>query len=53
MQETSDTPTPPKYNAPGGAARGGGASSGYYEEVRECDEGEALRRGISCVVHGG
>eukprot|EP00903_Cladosiphon_okamuranus_P005964 g5888.t1 len=31
MQESNDTPTPPKYIAPGGAAKaGGGAAGGYY-----------------------
>lgn len=41
MQESNDTPTPPKYNAPGGVtragsggARGGGGGGGYYEQVR-------------------
>lgn len=35
MQESNDTPTPPKYNAPGGASRGGGGGGGgYYEQVR-------------------
>ena len=40
MQETAGTPTPPKYNAPGGGAPrggggGGGGGGGYYDEVRK------------------
>ncbi|CAM9450108.1 unnamed protein product [Ectocarpus sp. 12 AP-2014] len=38
MQESNDTPTPPKYNAPGGASRGGGGGGGGYYEQQEGDQ---------------
>lgn len=53
MQESNDTPTPPKYNAPGGAAKaGGGASGGYYGQVIEStrSNGEINSEGVCTAV---